>query len=42
MNNHNLRSLPPILRDKHPQAVSAFTPQNLLREARRQKNIPEF
>ncbi|MBM86067.1 MAG: uridine phosphorylase [Rhodospirillaceae bacterium] len=28
---------PPILRDKHYQAVSAFTPESLLREARRQK-----
>ena len=40
MSNHNLRALPPILRDKHPGAASAFTPENLLREARRQKNIP--
>ncbi|MGH1571817.1 nucleoside phosphorylase [Methylobacterium sp. P31] len=30
---------PPILRDKHYRAASAFTPQNLLREARRQKAI---
>jgi hypothetical protein len=27
----------PILADKHYDAVSAFTPENLLREARRQK-----
>lgn len=41
MSNHNLRALPPILRDKHPKAASAFTPQNLLREARRQKDLPD-
>lgn len=41
MSDHNLRSLPPILRDKHPQAASAFTPQNLLREAHRQKALPD-
>lgn len=28
---------PPILRDKHHEAPSAFTPESLLREARRQK-----
>lgn len=28
---------PPILRDKHYDALSAFTPESLLREARRQK-----
>ena len=28
---------PPILRDKHWQEASAFTPESLLREARRQK-----
>ncbi len=28
---------PPILREKHFDAPSAFTPENLLREARRQK-----
>lgn len=38
---NNLRNQPPILRDKHPGAASEFTPQNLLREARRQKGIPE-
>jgi uridine phosphorylase len=31
----------PILRDKHYDAVSEFTPENLLREARRQKNLPK-
>lgn len=34
--------LPPILRDKHHDAPSAFTPESLLREARRQKNIPDI
>jgi uridine phosphorylase len=33
--------LPPILRDKHHDAPSAFTPESLLREARRQKEIPD-
>lgn len=42
MSNHNLRSLPPILRGKHPRAASAFTPENLLREARRHKRLPEI
>lgn len=31
--------LPPILREKHYAEPSAFTPENLLREARRQKGI---
>ncbi|MEO5365601.1 MAG: nucleoside phosphorylase [Magnetococcus sp. WYHC-3] len=31
--------LPPILRDKHHQDDSVFLPENLLREARRQKGI---
>ena len=31
--------VPPILRDKFHEHPSAFTPQNLLREARRQKGI---
>lgn len=31
----------PILRDKHHDAVSEFTPENLLREARRQKHLPK-
>ncbi|MBW4092141.1 MAG: nucleoside phosphorylase [Proteobacteria bacterium] len=34
-------SLPPILAAKHPTAPSVFRPGNLLREARRQKNLPE-
>ena len=32
---------PPILDEKHPAAPSAFTPENLLREARRQKGLAE-
>jgi len=31
---------PPILSHKHFSASSAFTPENLLREARRQKRVP--
>src|SRR5437764_14821444 len=30
---------PPILLHKHHRAASAFTPENLLREARRQKRL---
>jgi len=37
---HNPASAPPILRDKDPAALSMFTPESLLREARRQKGIP--
>jgi uridine phosphorylase len=33
--------VPPILADKHYREASAFTPENLLREARRQKSIAE-
>lgn len=36
-----IRSSPPILRRKDYAAPSAFLPQNLLREARRQKGVPE-
>jgi uridine phosphorylase len=32
--------VPPILRNKQYDAPSAFTPESLLREARRQKNVP--
>ena len=32
-------SFPPILRGKDPVARSVFTPENLLREARRQKGL---
>jgi uridine phosphorylase len=42
MNDQSLRLLPPILRDKHHGEPSAFTPQSLLREARRQKNVPNI
>ncbi len=39
--------MPPLLRHKHHRAPSAFTPANLLREARRQKaiaaaDVPDF
>jgi uridine phosphorylase len=34
-------ALPPILTDKNYDAASAFTPENLLREARRQKCLRE-
>ena len=37
----NLTRLPPILDEKHYGEASTFTPQNLLREARRQKAIAE-
>ncbi|MBV9583490.1 MAG: nucleoside phosphorylase [Alphaproteobacteria bacterium] len=36
------RRAPPILADKNYEAVSVFEPANLLREARRQKRIPEL
>lgn len=36
------RHLPPILRTKHPRSRSAFTPESLLREARRQKGVPDL
>lgn len=35
----NRNSTPPILTDKHYDAASAFTPESLLREARRQKGL---
>jgi uridine phosphorylase len=35
----NDRTTPPILADKHYDAPSAFTPESLLREARRQKEL---
>ena len=34
------RSMPPILRDKRHRQPSVFRPENLLREARRQKSLP--
>lgn len=33
--------IPPLLRHKAYHALSEFEPENLLREARRQKNVPE-
>lgn len=33
--------LPPILRDKHHDQASEFSPESLLREARRQKALPD-
>lgn len=41
MANGKSRPLPPILRAKHYRSASVFNPENLLREARRQKNVPE-
>ena len=41
MDDRSLRVLPPILRDKHYSTPSAFTPESLLREARRQKDVPD-
>jgi uridine phosphorylase len=38
----NSGGIPPILAQKHYTQPSAFTPQNLLREARRQKRIAEY
>ena len=34
-------NVPPILADKHFEDASVFEPENLLREARRQRNLPE-
>src|SRR5436190_20236439 len=36
------RRVPPILADKDYASVSVFEPANLLREARRQKCVPEI
>ena len=33
--------MPPILTDKHYHAPSAFTPESLLREARRQRALAD-
>jgi len=41
MDDRSLLVLPPILRDKHDSAPSAFTPESLLREARRQRDVPD-
>src|ERR1700733_8811169 len=40
MDDRSFRVLPPILRNKHYDLASAFTPESLLREARRQKEVP--
>jgi hypothetical protein len=40
MDDQNLRGLPPILRNKYYDLASAFTRESLLREARRQKDVP--
>ena len=42
MDDQSLRVLPPILRNKHYDRPSAFTPESLLREARRQKQVPNI
>ena len=42
MDDRSLRVLPPILRDKHYSTPSAFTPESLLREARRQRDVPDM
>ena len=42
MDERSLRALPPILRNKHYDVPSAFTPESLLREARRQKQLLEM
>ena len=34
-----VRPLPPILSNKHYEARSVFTPESILREARRQKGL---
>ena len=41
MDDRSLRLVPPILRHKHYSAPSAFTPESLLRESRRQKEVPD-
>jgi uridine phosphorylase len=41
MDDRSLCVPPPILRSKHYRAPSAFTPESLLREARRQKDVPD-
>jgi hypothetical protein len=40
MDDRNLRVLLPILRNKHYAAAPVFAPESLLREARRQKDLP--
>jgi uridine phosphorylase len=38
--SESLSAIPPILTDKHHASASIFTPEGLLREARRQKALP--
>ena len=40
--NADPRAVPPILSHKDYEAASVFEPANLLREARRQKRVPEI
>jgi len=40
--SNDVSHLPPILRAKHPRSASTFTPESLLREARRQKEVPDL
>ena len=41
MTNGKTRRLPPLLASKHHDAPSVFAPENLLREARRQKGLAD-
>ena len=41
VDDKSLRLVPLILRHKHYSAPSAFTPESLLRESRRQKEVPD-
>ena len=41
MSDRSRTSLPPIIEAKDYAAPSVFRPENLLREARRQKNLPD-
>lgn len=41
MSDRNNQNSPPILAKKHYGAASVFQPENLLREARRQRNLPQ-
>ncbi len=41
MTSGSPRALPPVLRAKHHGSASVFSPEKLLREARRQKNLPD-
>jgi len=41
MTSRNPAAPPPILANKHPGSPSVFRPENLLREARRQRRLPE-